>query len=140
MKIDIITLFPKMFSGPFEQSIVKRAQDKGLVEINIHDLRTFGEGERKTVDDRPYGGGVGSERFARRQRGREDPEPLDHVLRRSFLCPGLVDDLYRLSLYQPVPSIEGRNLGRRSHSRRRAHSPCDGPGRPAGGGRSAGSR
>src|SRR3972149_11081964 len=59
MKIDIITLFPKMFSGPFDESIVKRAQDKGLVEINIHDLRTFGEGERKTVDDRPYGGGVG---------------------------------------------------------------------------------
>jgi tRNA (guanine37-N1)-methyltransferase len=59
MKIDILTLFPKMFSGPFEQSIVKRAQEKGLVEINIHDLRDFGEGERKTVDDRPYGGGVG---------------------------------------------------------------------------------
>src|SRR3972149_4948342 len=59
MKIDIITLFPKMFSGPFDESIIKRAQDKGLVEINIHDLRNFGEGERRTVDDRPYGGGVG---------------------------------------------------------------------------------
>jgi tRNA (guanine37-N1)-methyltransferase len=59
MKIDILTLFPKMFSGPFDESIVKRAQEKGLVEINIHDLRKFGEGERKTVDDRPYGGGVG---------------------------------------------------------------------------------
>src|SRR3989304_232358 len=59
MKIDILTLFPKMFSGPFDESIVKRAQEKGLVEINIHDLRNFGEGERRTVDDRPYGGGVG---------------------------------------------------------------------------------
>jgi len=59
MKIDILTLFPKMFTGPFDESIVKRAQDKGLVEINIHDLRAYGEGERKTVDDRPYGGGVG---------------------------------------------------------------------------------
>ena len=59
MKIDILTLFPKMFTGPFDESIVKRAQDKGKVEINIHDLRSFGEGERKTVDDRPYGGGVG---------------------------------------------------------------------------------
>jgi tRNA (guanine37-N1)-methyltransferase len=59
MKIDIITLFPNMFSGPFDQSIVKRAQEKGLVEIKIHDLREYGLGNRKTVDDRPYGGGVG---------------------------------------------------------------------------------
>jgi len=59
MKIDILTLFPKMFTGPFEESIVKRAMDKGLVEINIHDLRAWGEGERRTVDDRSYGGGVG---------------------------------------------------------------------------------
>ena len=59
MKIDILTLFPKMFKGPFEESIVKRAQDKKLVEINIHDLRKWGLNARKTVDDRPYGGGVG---------------------------------------------------------------------------------
>jgi len=48
-----------MFKGPFDESIIKRAQEKGLVEINIHDLRNWGEGKRKTVDDRPYGGGVG---------------------------------------------------------------------------------
>ena len=59
LKIDIITLFPDMFKGPFDESIVKRAQDKKLVEINIHDFRKYGFGERKTVDDRPYGGGVG---------------------------------------------------------------------------------
>ena len=59
MKIDILTLFPKMFKGPFDESILRRARDKGLVEINIHDLRSWGEGERRTVDDRPYGGGVG---------------------------------------------------------------------------------
>ena len=59
MKVDILTLFPKMFSGPFAESIVKRAGDKGLEEIAIHDLRDWGEGERRTVDDRPYGGGVG---------------------------------------------------------------------------------
>ena len=59
LKIDIITLFPDMFKGPFGESIVKRAQNKNLVEINIHDLREYGFGERKTVDDRPYGGGVG---------------------------------------------------------------------------------
>lgn len=59
MRIDIITLFPKMFDGPLGESIIKRAQEKGLVEINVHSLREFGFGERKTVDDRPYGGGVG---------------------------------------------------------------------------------
>jgi len=59
MKIDILTLFPKMFSGPFDESIVKRAQEQNIVEINIHDLRKWGLTERKTVDDRPYGGGVG---------------------------------------------------------------------------------
>jgi tRNA (guanine37-N1)-methyltransferase len=59
MKIDILTLFPKMFSGPFDESIVKRAQDKGLAQITIHDLRKWGLDERRTVDDRPYGGGVG---------------------------------------------------------------------------------
>lgn len=59
MTIDIITLFPNMFVGPFDQSIVKRAQNKGLVQINYHDLRNFAIDERGTVDDRPYGGGVG---------------------------------------------------------------------------------
>ena len=59
MKIDILTLFPKMFEGPFNESIVKRAMEKNLVEIKIHDLRKWGLTERRTVDDRPYGGGVG---------------------------------------------------------------------------------
>jgi tRNA (guanine37-N1)-methyltransferase len=59
MKIDIITLFPDMFKGPFDASIIKRAESKNLVEINVHDLRKWGDTERKNVDDRPYGGGVG---------------------------------------------------------------------------------
>ena len=58
MKIDILTLFPKMFAGPFGESIIKRAQDKKLVEINIHDLREWGLTERRTVDDRTYCGGT----------------------------------------------------------------------------------
>ncbi len=48
-----------MFVGPFEWSIVKRAKEKQLVEIHIHDLRWWATDERKTVDDRPYGGGAG---------------------------------------------------------------------------------
>lgn len=59
MKIDILTLFPNMFKGPFDESIISRGVTKGLVEINIHDLRSWGVDERKTVDDKPYGGGVG---------------------------------------------------------------------------------
>ena len=59
MKIDIITLFPDMFRGPFDASIIKRAESKGLIEIKVHNLRDWGETERKNVDDRPYGGGVG---------------------------------------------------------------------------------
>jgi tRNA (guanine37-N1)-methyltransferase len=59
MRVDIVTLFPNMFEGPFSESIVKRAQEKGLFELNIHDLRKYGLGERRTVDDRPYSGGAG---------------------------------------------------------------------------------
>ncbi len=59
MKIDIITLFPDMFKGPFDMSMIWKAQDKGLVEIKIHDLRDHGLGPRRTVDDTPYGGGDG---------------------------------------------------------------------------------
>jgi len=59
MKIDILTLFPDMFKGPFDASIIKRAESRGLIEVNVHDLRKWGEGTRRNVDDRPYGGGVG---------------------------------------------------------------------------------
>ena len=59
MKISIITLFPKMISGFFDESIVKRAQDKKLVEIEIINLRDFAIDDYGTVDDRPYGGGAG---------------------------------------------------------------------------------
>jgi len=59
MKIDILTLFPKMFSGPFDESIIKRAIDEELVEVNIHNLRKWTKDKHKTVDDRPFGGGKG---------------------------------------------------------------------------------
>lgn len=59
MKIDIITLFPDMFKGPFNMSMLWKAQEKGSVTIQLHDLREFGLGSRRTVDDTPYGGGDG---------------------------------------------------------------------------------
>ncbi len=59
LKISILTLFPEMFQGPFDFSIVKKAREKKLVEINIINIRDFGIGKHKTVDDTPYGGGIG---------------------------------------------------------------------------------
>jgi len=59
MKIDILTLFPEMFEGPFDHSIVKRAREVGKVEIKIHNLRDWAVDKHNTVDDRPYGGGAG---------------------------------------------------------------------------------
>jgi tRNA (guanine37-N1)-methyltransferase len=59
MQIDILTLFPDMFEGPFSQSILKRAKEKGVVKICLHDIRDFSTGKHKTVDDYPFGGGAG---------------------------------------------------------------------------------
>lgn len=59
MHIDILTLFPGMFSGPFSESIIKRALEKQLVEIGLHDLRNFSTSKHKSVDDYPFGGGAG---------------------------------------------------------------------------------
>lgn len=59
MRIDVVTLFPSMFTGPLDESIVKRARMAGLVQINIHNLRDYAHDKHKTVDDRPFGGGPG---------------------------------------------------------------------------------
>jgi tRNA (guanine37-N1)-methyltransferase len=59
MKIDIFTLFPAMFTGPLDESIIRRAIDRGLVSVAIHDIRDFGIGRHRSVDDTPYGGGPG---------------------------------------------------------------------------------
>lgn len=59
MKIDVLTLFPGMFTGPLDESIVKRARDAGLLELKIHNLRDYTHDRHRTVDDRPFGGGPG---------------------------------------------------------------------------------
>ena len=59
MRIDILTLFPPMFKGPFTESILKRAQEKKILKINIHNVRDFTKDKHHTVDDRPFGGGTG---------------------------------------------------------------------------------
>src|ERR1700722_13560226 len=59
MRIDILTIFPDFFRGPLDYGIVRRARETSLVEINIHDLRSFTKDKHRTVDDRPFGGGEG---------------------------------------------------------------------------------
>jgi tRNA (guanine37-N1)-methyltransferase len=59
MRIDILSLFPKMFDGPFGESIVKRAVDRGLVSLFIHNFREFAHDKHNTVDDYSFGGGEG---------------------------------------------------------------------------------
>lgn len=72
MLIDILSLFPEYFSGPFDVSIIKRAREKGLVTINLIDVRAFAVGRQKRVDDRPFGGGPGMVLM---------PEPLTQAIR-----------------------------------------------------------
>jgi tRNA (guanine37-N1)-methyltransferase len=59
MRIDILTIFPGLFKGPFDYSIIKRAGEKGLLELHLHDLRDFTSDKYRSVDDYPYGGGAG---------------------------------------------------------------------------------
>src|SRR5664279_3838700 len=59
MRFEIITIFPEFFTSIFENGILRRALAEGLVEVGIHDLRTFTHDRHRTVDDRPFGGGEG---------------------------------------------------------------------------------
>ncbi|GMX58682.1 MAG: tRNA (guanosine(37)-N1)-methyltransferase TrmD [Candidatus Microsyncoccus archaeolyticus] len=59
MQFDIVTIFPHIFDSYFKESLIKKAIDKKLLKINVHNLRDFSNDKRKRVDDRPYGGGLG---------------------------------------------------------------------------------
>jgi tRNA (guanine37-N1)-methyltransferase len=59
MRIDVLTLFPAMFAGPMDESIIKRARESGRLDLQIHYLRDYAHNRHKTVDDRPFGGGPG---------------------------------------------------------------------------------
>lgn len=72
MKFDILTLFPDMFRGPFDESIIRRGQDKGLIQISLHQIRDYALDRHQTVDDAPYGGGAGM---------LMKPEPLSACIR-----------------------------------------------------------
>ncbi len=72
MKIDILSIFPEMFTGPFGSSIIKRAKEKGLLEINVHNLRDYTFDKHRVTDDYPYGGGPGMVM---------KPEPIFHAVK-----------------------------------------------------------
>ncbi len=59
MRFDILTLFPAMFEGPLTESILKRAQERGLLSVHLHNIRDYATDKHRTVDDTPYGGGGG---------------------------------------------------------------------------------
>ncbi len=71
MNIDILTILPELLAGPFEQSIIKRAVDKGIVILNIHDIRKYATNKHHTVDDYAFGGGAGMVM---------EIEPIDHLI------------------------------------------------------------
>ncbi len=59
MRVDVLTLFPAMFAGPLDESIIRRARDSGRLQLAVHDLRNWAHDRHRTVDDEPYGGGPG---------------------------------------------------------------------------------
>ena len=59
MKIDVLTLFPAMFAGPLDESIIKRARESGRLDLRLYNLRDYAHDRHRTVDDRPFGGGPG---------------------------------------------------------------------------------
>ncbi len=59
MRIDVVTIFPPLVTGAFEHSIIKRARERAIVDVQVHDLRDYTDDRHRTVDDYPYGGGAG---------------------------------------------------------------------------------
>ncbi len=94
MHIDIITIFPGMFQGPFQESMIKRAVEKGLAKINIIDLRDYTEGRHRQVDDYPYGGGKGMV---------IKPEPLFAAV--EHLTSGTPGEDFRVVLLSPQGKV-----------------------------------
>ena len=85
MRIDILTLFPEMFAGPLDASIVARAREQGLVEIALHNIRDWAFDKHRRVDDEPYGGGAGmvmkpEPLFAAVEAVQQQAEPQAHVV------------------------------------------------------------
>jgi tRNA (guanine37-N1)-methyltransferase len=99
MKIDVLTLFPEMYS-PLDSSIIKRAREKNIIEINVHNIRDFSRDRHKRVDDYPYGGGYGMVMTA-------DPvyNAMEHII-------GPEDDNPRVILMSPAGKVFNQEMAK----------------------------
>jgi tRNA (guanine37-N1)-methyltransferase len=95
MRFDILTLFPEMFGGVFETSIIRRAREKGSVEIVLHNIRDYAPGKHSVTDDTPYGGGGGMVM---------KPEPIFNAVE-SILGVTVPQEGYQLLRQQGYPAI-----------------------------------
>jgi tRNA (guanine37-N1)-methyltransferase len=116
MQYNVITLFPEMFGDPFNVSIVKRAQEKGLIKISVHNLRNHCTDKHRVTDDIPYGGGVGMvmkpEPLIRAIESLRAERPEARIL---LMTPQgkrfSQDDAVRLATYQALTIVCGRYEG-----------------------------
>jgi tRNA (guanine37-N1)-methyltransferase len=97
MKIAVLTLFPAMFAGPLDESIVMRARRAGLLDLSIHNLRDYAHDRHRTVDDRPFGGGPGM---------LLKPEPLFEAVEK------LAQDKTRVILLSPAGRVFNQAIAR----------------------------
>lgn len=104
MRIDILSLFPAYFKGPFDESILKQAQKKGHIEINLIDIREFADNRYRKVDDRPYGGGPGMVLM---------PEPVTSAIR-SVKTPA-TRVVYLSPQGKPLTAALSRELAKHEH-------------------------
>ena len=87
MRIDILTLFPEMFAGPFSESMLGRAQENGLLSIAIHDIRVWADNKHSKADDYPFGGGAGLVMMAQPIFDAVEAVDPDHEAHRVLLTP-----------------------------------------------------
>ena len=87
MRIDVLTLFPDMFRGPFSESMLKRARENGLLEIALHDIRAWADNKHSKADDYPFGGGAGLVMMAQPIFDAVTAVDPDHEARRILLTP-----------------------------------------------------
>lgn len=116
LRFDIITLFPRTFFSPLQESIIKKAQDRGLIHISVHDLREYTEDKHRTADDGPYGGGAGMvmkvEPIVKALEAIKAPSGNTRTLLTSPQGPAFSQDTaQRLSRYDQVVVICGRYEG-----------------------------
>src|SRR5262245_38286340 len=103
MKVDVLTLFPAMFAGPLDESIIQRARTSGLLELRVHNLRDYTHDRHKTVDDKPFGGGPGM---------LLKPEPIFEAVEH------LADDATRVILLSPAGRPFNQSVARELASER----------------------